>query len=193
MSRQAKISRKTYETDISLSLNLDGQGLYDIKTGINFFDHMLEQLAKHSGMDLHINAQGDIEIDNHHTVEDVGICLGLAFQEAIGECRGIRRFGSTFMPMDETLTMIALDINGRPNAVMNMTFPSEKVGAFETECLREFLVAFANNAKITLHVDVRYGINTHHIIESIFKGIALCIKDGIKIVDSKVPSTKGRI
>lgn len=193
MPRQAEISRETNETNICLSLNLDGQGNYDIKTGISFFDHMLEQVTKHSGVDLRISAQGDIEIDNHHTVEDVGICLGLAFREAIGECRGIRRFANTFMPMDEALTMIALDINGRPNAVLNMTLPSERVGAFETECLREFLVAFTNNAKITLHVDVRYGINTHHIIESIFKGIGLCIKDGIKIVDSKVPSTKGQI
>lgn len=194
-SRMSTISRKTKETEISLTINLDGSGTSSIDTGIGFFDHMLEQIAKHASMDITLNCVGDLHIDNHHLVEDIGICFGKAFREALGNCAGIERFHSMQMPMDEALISLALDINGRGNPILNFTLPSERVGTFETETLREFLISFCNNGMITLHVNMMYGTNTHHIIEGIFKGLAVCLGKGVQITKSldTIPSTKGLI
>lgn len=194
-NRTSTINRKTKETEIALSINLDGTGVSNISTGIGFFDHMLEQISKHASMDIDLNCVGDLHIDNHHLVEDIGICFGKAFREALGNCAGIERFSSMQMPMDEALISLALDINGRGNPILNFTLPSERVGTFETETLREFLTSFCNNGMITLHVNMIYGTNTHHIIEGIFKGLAVCLGKSVKItkpIDS-IPSTKGLI
>lgn len=192
--RVTNLSRQTNETCIEISLNMDGSGIYDISTGIGFFDHMLEQLAKHSNMDLKVTCQGDLHIDCHHVVEDVGIALGQCIRAALGDCIGIQRFASIQMPMDETLTSLALDLNGRSNTVLNFQPPSHRLGDFETETVKEFLKSLSANGKFTLHVNLHYGENTHHIIESIFKGLAICLRRA-KAQDngSTIPSTKGII
>ncbi len=191
--RTASIDRKTSETTITLSLNLDGEGKRTISTGIGFFDHMLDLLAKHALFDLEIKASGDIEIDYHHTVEDVGICLGQAVKEALGDKAGITRFANVSVPMQETLANVAIDISGRSALVFNAKLDSKKIGEFDTELIKEFLEAFTVNAGINLHVDVPYGENAHHISEAIFKGTAKALDRATRI-DARsgdVPSTKG--
>ncbi len=192
--RTAKIERNTTETQISVEINLDGTGAYDVKTGVAFFDHMLEQLARHSLIDMTIRAKGDTHIDDHHTVEDTGIALGLALVQALGDYKGIRRYGSCLLPMDEALTRCALDLSKRPFLVWDLPFSVDKIGTFDTELFREFFTAFAMNGGITLHIDKLHGINAHHIAESAFKAVARALREAIEIDPRKadsVPSTKG--
>lgn len=194
--RQASIARKTNETDITVSLDIDGTGQADISTGIGFYDHMLEQLARHSLMDITIKAQGDLHIDAHHTVEDVGIALGQALKDALGDRRGIVRYGHALIPMDETLSRVALDISGRPFLVWKLTFTQDRLGTMDTELFEEFARAFAFGAGITLHVENLYGTNNHHKIESCFKGLARALRQAMSIdarAADAIPSTKGTI
>ncbi|MCP4254284.1 MAG: imidazoleglycerol-phosphate dehydratase HisB [Candidatus Scalindua sp.] len=192
-NRTSKIDRNTNETKISLSLNLDGEGKRSVSTGIGFFDHMLDLLAKHALFDLEIKATGDTNVDFHHTVEDVGICIGLAMKEALGEKAGIVRFSNVSVPMQESLANIALDISGRSALVFNAKLDSKKIGDFDSELIKEFLEAFTVNAGLNLHVDVPYGENAHHIAEAIFKGIAKALDRATRIDErtDEVPSTKG--
>lgn len=171
MDRKFEVSRKTGETDITLSINIDGSGKSNISTGVGFFDHMLNLFAKHGLFDLDVKAKGDLEIDAHHTVEDVGIVLGQAIKQALGEKKSIRRYGSSFVPMDEALVLVALDLSGRPYLVFDAELKCEKLGNMETELVEEFFRAVAFNAGITLHVKALYGSNTHHIIEAMFKAL----------------------
>lgn len=194
--RSATIDRKTNETDIQASINLDGTGQYNINTGVGFFDHMLEQLSRHSLIDLDIQAKGDLHIDMHHTVEDVGIALGLAFSEALGDKKGITRYAHAYLPMDETLTRVSIDVSGRPFLIWNVTFSRDKVGDMDTELFREWFQAFAQNAGITLHVDLLYGENNHHIAESCYKALARALRSAIEIDErqgDRIPSTKGKL
>ena len=194
--RQASISRKTRETEISVAVTLDGAGKADIATGVGFFDHMLDQLARHSLIDMTIRAKGDMHIDDHHTVEDVGIALGEALRKALGDKRGIARYADCLLPMDETLTRVALDISARPFLVFDVAFPTEKIGAFDTQLVREFFQAFAMNAGLTLHVATLYGANSHHIAESCFKGVARALGAALAIDPRQaghIPSTKGAL
>ena len=193
--RKAQLKRKTNETDIAIELDLDGTGLSTIDTGIGFFDHMLTHLSKHGLIDLNIHAKGDLHIDSHHTVEDVGICLGQAFLQALGEAKGIRRYGHAVIPMDEALAETAVDCSGRPYLVYQADIPFGRVGEFDTELTEEFLRAFAVNARLTLHVQLRYGSNAHHGIEGIFKSLARALRDALSD-DPRVegvPSTKGML
>lgn len=193
MTRSATIERATKETDIKLTVNLDGEGKFQIDTGIGFFDHMLTHLAKHSGWDLTVQAKGDLDVDFHHTVEDVGICLGQAVNQALAEKVGITRFAEADVPMDEALAKVAVDISGRAHLVYNASYPSSKIGQFDIELVEEFLRALVNNAVITLHVNVSYGSNSHHIAEAIFKATAQALgKATRRDPDQKqIPSTKG--
>jgi imidazoleglycerol-phosphate dehydratase len=194
--RKGAISRKTKETDIAVRVDLDGTGLARIATGIGFFDHMLEQLARHSLIDIEIRAAGDLHIDQHHTVEDTGIALGQAVREALGSMAGITRFASILLPMDETLTRVAVDISGRPFLVFKTCFPKEKIGTFDTELVREFFQAFATHAGMNLHVETLYGENAHHIAESAFKGLARALRAAVAIDERQkgaIPSTKGTL
>ncbi|MCF6155206.1 MAG: imidazoleglycerol-phosphate dehydratase HisB [Candidatus Brocadia sp.] len=191
--RTATICRKTRETQVELTLTIDGDGNSNISTGVGFLDHMLDILTKHGLFDLTIKASGDRIVDDHHTVEDVGICFGLGIKEALGNKRGIRRFSSSSIPMQEALANIAIDISGRPALVFNVTFHTEKIGNFDVELIEEFLEAFSTNAGINLHVNVPYGSNAHHIAEAIFKGLAKALEDAVQ-VDKRIkdiPSTKG--
>jgi imidazoleglycerol-phosphate dehydratase len=193
--RTARVERKTNETDITLSLNLDGTGKANVNTGVGFFDHMLTQIARHGLFDLEINAKGDLHIDAHHTVEDVGICLGKAFLEALAQPVGIARYGSAIAPMDESLAEAAVDISGRPFLVFRADIPGERVGQFDTELTEEFFRAFAVNARITLHLSLRYGSNAHHAIEGLFKAAARALRIAVSN-DPRVqgvPSTKGML
>ena len=191
--RTSNIDRKTSETTIKLSLNLDGEGKRTISTGIGFFDHMLDLLAKHALFDLDIKASGDTEVDYHHTVEDVGICLGQAVKEALGDKAGIIRFANVSVPMQESLANVAIDISGRSALVFNAKLDTKKIGGFDTELIKEFLEAFSVNAGINLHVDVPYGENAHHISEAVFKGVAKALDRATRIDErtDDVPSTKG--
>jgi len=192
--RKAEINRKTNETSISVKINLDGTGKPANTTGIGFFDHMLDQLAKHSLIDIEINADGDLHIDDHHTVEDVGISLGKAFKDAIGNKLGIRRYGSCLLPMDDALVQSALDLSGRPHLVWDVQFSSTKIGFFDVELVKEFFNAVCMNADITLHVSMISGINSHHIAEATFKSIAQSLRQAIETdprQTSSIPSTKG--
>ena len=194
--RQAEISRTTKETEISVKLQLDGTGTADIATGIGFFDHMLEQIARHSLMDVTIRAKGDLHIDDHHTAEDTGIALGQAVRKALGDLRGITRYADVHLPMDETLTRVAMDISGRPFLVFRTEFSASKIGTFDTELVREFFQAFAMNAGITLHVETLSGVNNHHIAESCFKALARALRIAISIDPAqkdRIPSTKGSL
>jgi imidazoleglycerol-phosphate dehydratase len=194
--RKARIERKTKETQIAAEVNLDGTGVYSISTGVGFFDHMLEQLSRHSLIDIALTAKGDLHVDQHHTVEDCGIALGQAVAQALGDKRGIGRYAHAYLPMDETLTRTALDISGRPYLIWRAAFPAAKVGEMDTELFREFFQAFAQNAGITLHIELLYGENSHHIAESCFKGLARALRDAIAIGDKvkgEVPSTKGQL
>ncbi len=193
MNRSSKIHRKTDETEINISLNIDGIGKYKINTPIGFFNHMLTQIAKHGKFDIEINAKGDTEVDYHHLVEDIGITLGLCFKEALKNYKGIKRFSTFTVPMDEALTNVTIDISNRPFLIYNVKIKNEKVGDFDTELVREFFISFTNNFRCTLHINNFYGDNSHHIIESIFKAFAICLKDALKIVSDDIPSTKGVI
>jgi imidazoleglycerol-phosphate dehydratase len=192
--RTATIARSTSETSIEVTVNLDGTGVYDVQTGVGFFDHMLEQLSRHSLIDLTVRTKGDLHIDAHHTVEDTGIAIGQAFAQALGNKRGIRRYGEALSPMDETLTRVALDISGRPWLVWNSRFTQAQLGTMDTEMFEHFCHSFAQAAGITLHVETLYGTNNHHIAESIFKGLARALRTATEIDPRKadaVPSTKG--
>lgn len=194
--RSATLSRQTRETEIKVTVKLDGTGKAAIKTGIGFFDHMLDQIARHSLIDIEIEAKGDLHIDQHHTVEDTGIVLGQAIRQALGDLRGVTRYADCLLPMDEALTRVALDVSGRPFLVFRTTFHHSKIGEFDTDLVREFFQAFAMNAGITLHVETLYGINDHHISESCFKGLARALGAAIAIdprQKDRVPSTKGSL
>lgn len=194
--RTATISRTTKETAIEVKVDLDGTGASKVATGIGFLDHMLDLLARHSRIDLHVEAKGDLHIDFHHTTEDVGIALGQAVRKALGEMRGIARYADVHMPMDEALTRVAIDISGRPFLVFKAQFARDKVGEFDTELVREWFQAFATHAAVTLHVETLYGTNDHHIAESCFKGLARALRIAVAIDDraaGEVPSTKGRL
>ncbi len=194
--RSARIARKTAETDITVELSLEGTGRYDNRTGVGFFDHMLDQLARHALFDLTISATGDLHIDDHHTVEDVGIALGQALAQALGDKRGIRRYGACHLPMDDAQVRAALDLSGRPYLVWNVDFPTAKIGLFDSELFREFFQALSTHGGITLHVDRLHGINSHHIAEAAFKAVARALRDAVEIDPRKadaVPSTKGTL
>lgn len=194
--RNATITRKTAETDITVSLNLDGTGDYDNQTGIGFFDHMLDQLARHALIDMSVRATGDLHIDDHHTVEDVGIALGQALSKAVGDKRGISRYGACHLPMDDAQIRAALDLSGRPFLVWNVDFPTQKIGQFDTELVREFFQAFSTHGGITLHVDKLHGVNSHHIAEAAFKAVARALREALEIDPRKagaIPSTKGML
>ena len=194
--RQASVERKTKETEITVAVDLDGSGAYDVATGIGFLDHMLEQLSRHSLIDLTVKATGDLHIDFHHTTEDSGIAIGEAVAEALGDRAGIQRFGSALSPMDETLTRVALDLSNRPYLVWKVEMPTPKLGDMDTELFKEFFQAFAQSAGMTLHVETLYGENTHHIVESCFKGLARSLRQAITIdprAEKAVPSTKGTL
>lgn len=195
-ARIARISRKTNETDIAVSIDLDGTGKFNIVTGIGFLDHMLEQLSKHSLIDMDIKADGDLHIDDHHTAEDTGIALGQALSKALGDRRGINRYASLDLPMDETLTRAAIDVSGRPYLIWRVEFSRDKIGTFDTELFREFFHAFAQNAGITLHIENFYGDNNHHIAETCFKAVARAMRKAIEPDPRQVgvvPSTKGTL
>lgn len=192
--RSAKVKRKTAETDVSVKLNLDGKGTCSIETGIGFLDHMLVLLAKHSRFDLEIKCVGDINVDGHHTTEDIGIALGQAFKEALGDKAGINRYANTLLPMDEALILTAVDISGRPYLRYNLEIPAAMVGDFDTELVREFFVAFAFNGGVTLHIRQIDGVNSHHIIEGTFKSFARSLKDAVAVDENlggEIPSSKG--
>ena len=195
-NRVSSINRETNETSIVVQINLDGKGKNNINTGLPFFDHMLEQLSKHSLIDINLNCKGDLQIDSHHTMEDVGWALGKAINKALGEKRGIKRYSFNFLPMDECLTRCCLDISGRPWLIWNVFLPSISIKNIETEIFREFFQSFTQSAGITLHIENLYGNNTHHIVESCFKSLAISIREAIKIdkQNSKnIPSTKGSL
>jgi imidazoleglycerol-phosphate dehydratase len=194
--RKATVTRKTKETDIVATVNLDGSGTYNVSTGIGFLDHMLEQLSRHSLMDIELTARGDLHIDAHHTTEDSGIALGQAVAEALGERRGIQRYGHAYIPMDETLTRVSIDISGRPYLIWKVQFTQPKLGEMDSELFREWFQAFAFNMGATLHIENLYGINNHHIVESCFKGLARCLRDAMEIdprKEGEIPSTKGSL
>ena len=196
MKRKAKISRKTKETSIAVEVNIDGKGKYKIDTGIGFLDHMLEQLSRHSMMDLYVRAEGDLHIDFHHTTEDTGIAIGQAVNKALGDNAGITRFASAYIPMDETLSRVALDISARPYLIWRVDFSKPKLGDMDTELFKEWFQAFAQAAGITLHVENLYGENNHHIVESCFKGLARSLRAAMTIdprAADAVPSTKGTL
>ena len=192
MTRISNVSRKTSETDISIKMDLDGTGKYDISTGVNFFNHMLESFSKHSMIDLDIKAEGDIEVDDHHTIEDVGILLGQAFSEAIGDKKGIRRMAHAIVPMDESVATVAIDISGRSYCNMNLNFKNEKIGDMTSDIVIHFFESVAPRAKINIYGTVE-GANDHHKAEAIFKAFAKSLKDAIKIEHDQIPSTKGTL
>ena len=194
--RTARVSRRTAETDVSVSLALDGTGKAAIATGVGFLDHMLELFARHGLFDLEVKVEGDMHVDQHHTTEDTGIAVGQAFLKALGDKKGIARYADLHLPMDETLARVALDISGRPFLVFKAEFPAEKIGAFDTELVREWFQAFAMNGGVTLHVEALYGDNSHHIAESCFKGLARALRKAVALdsrEEGRVPSTKGTL
>jgi imidazoleglycerol-phosphate dehydratase len=194
--RQATVERKTRETEVTATVNLDGAGRYDVSTGIGFLDHMLEQLSRHSLIDLTLRAKGDLHIDHHHTTEDTGIVIGEAVSKALGDRTGIARYGTALIPMDETLTRVALDASNRPYLIWKVRFTRHKLGNFDTELFKEWFQAFAQHAGVTLHIETLYGGNSHHIVESCYKGLARALRQAIEIDPRKadaVPSTKGSL
>lgn len=195
MSRNSNISRRTNETDIELSLHIDGEGKSNLVTGVPFLNHMLDLFAKHGQFDLTVNASGDTDVDDHHTTEDIAICLGQVLREALGDKKGIKRYGNAFVPMDETLAQVVIDLSNRPHLEMRANFPSQKVGTFDTELVHEFMWKLALEARMNLHIIVHYGQNTHHMIEAIFKALARAL-DEATTIDPRikgVPSTKGML
>ncbi|MBJ44930.1 MAG: imidazoleglycerol-phosphate dehydratase [Planctomycetaceae bacterium] len=196
MQRTATIQRKTNETDIKLSLDIDGQGQSTVSTGVGFLDHMLELFARHAMIDLEVQAVGDLDVDDHHTVEDTGICLGLAIRQAVGDKAGIRRYGHFTLPMDETLVTAALDLSGRSYLLHHVEYPTSKIGHFDTELVREFWQAFANSGQLNLHLMLHHGCNSHHISEASFKATARALRQATEVdprLDGAVPSTKGTL
>ncbi len=194
--RKGAVERRTKETSVEVELDLDGGGFSNISTGVGFFDHMLDQLARHSLIDISVHADGDRHIDDHHTVEDVGIALGQALTAALGDKKGLARYADCLLPMDETLTRVALDLSGRPFLVFRTEFTTERIGEFDTQLVREFFQAFARNGGLTLHIETLYGVNSHHIAESCFKGVARALKAAVAIDPrqaERVPSTKGAL
>jgi len=194
--RTATVTRQTDETEISVEINLDGTGQYDNQTGIGFFDHMLDQLSRHSLIDMTVHAKGDLHIDDHHTVEDTGIAIGQAFRTALADKRGIRRYGECHLPMDDAQVRTCLDLSGRPFLVWNVTLPTAKIGTFDTELVREFFQALSTHAGISLHVDMLHGINSHHIAEATFKSVARALRQAVETDPRKqdaIPSTKGAL
>ena len=194
--RSATITRNTAETQISVTINLDGTGQYDNQTGVGFFDHMLDQLSRHSLIDMTIRAAGDYHIDDHHTVEDTGIALGQAIVQAVGDKKGINRYGSCLLPMDDALVRAALDISARPFLVFNLDMPTQKIGNFDTELVREFFQALSTHAGLTLHIDQLHGLNSHHIAEAAFKSVARALRQAVAIdprMSQALPSTKGAL
>ena len=196
MKRKAKISRKTKETSINVDLNIDGTGKYKIKSGIGFLDHMLEQLSKHSLIDINLKAKGDLKVDDHHTTEDTGIALGEAVSKALGNKISIKRFGTAFIPMDETLTRVSLDLSNRPYLIWKVKFTNKEVGKMDSELFKEWFQAFSQAAGLTLHIENLYGDNNHHIIETCYKGLARSLRDAISVdprEKGRIPSTKGKL
>lgn len=196
MARQASVKRETNETSIQVELNIDGTGAFDMQTGVGFFDHMLDQLSKHSMIDMKVHAKGDLHIDDHHTAEDCGWAIGDALNKALGERRGINRYASVNLPMDETMTTASIDVSGRPFLVWEVDFPREKIGTFDTELVREFFQAFAQASRMTLHIKTHYGENAHHIAETCFKAVARALRVATEIdprAGNNVPSTKGTL
>lgn len=194
--REATVSRQTAETGIEVKINLDGTGVYDNQTGVGFFDHMLDQLSRHSLIDMTIRAQGDLHVDDHHTVEDTGIAIGQALVKALGDKKGIHRYGECHLPMDDTQVRAALDLSNRPFLVWNVDFPTAKIGTFDTELVREFFQALATHGAITLHIDRLHGFNSHHIAEAAFKAVARALRMAVEHdarVADKLPSTKGAL
>ena len=194
--RSATITRTTAETKITVTVDLDGTGSYDNQTGVGFFDHMLDQLARHSLIDMTVRCEGDLHIDDHHSVEDVGIAMGQALTQAMGDKRGIVRYGACLLPMDDALVRAALDLSARPFLVWNVAMPTAKVGTFDTELVREFFQAFSTHGGITLHVDLLHGVNSHHIAEAAFKAVARSLRDALEVDPRKgdaIPSTKGSL
>jgi len=195
-ARRAAVKRRTKETAITASVDLDGTGAYDVATGVGFLDHMIEQLARHSLIDIRLRAEGDLHIDQHHTTEDSGIVLGQALAKALGDKKGIARYGFAYLPMDDTLTRVALDVSGRPYLVWKVAFTRSKVGEMDTELIREWFQAFAQHAGLTLHVETLYGENSHHIAETCYKALAKALRQAVAIDErqkSSVPSTKGQL
>ena len=191
--RTATINRKTKETDINLTLNLDGEGLSKIHTGVGFFDHMLTAFSFHSGIDLDVTCKGDLEVDDHHTVEDVGLALATGLLEALGDKTGINRYGTSYVPMDETLVRVVIDFSGRPAFVYNADLQRDRLGTLDTQNVQEFFKSISNEAKMNLHMEVLYGDNDHHKVEALFKAFGRAVKDAVKIVDDRLPSTKGAL
>ena len=194
--RKGSVKRTTKETDVEVAIDLDGEGRASIATGIGFLDHMLDLLARHSRIDISVKAKGDLHIDQHHTTEDVGIALGQALREALGEKRGLTRYAHCLLPMDEALTRVAIDVSGRPFLVFNVAFPTQKIGTFDVELVREFFQALAVNGGLTLHIENVYGVNSHHIAETCFKGVARALGAALAIDPrqaARIPSTKGAL
>ncbi len=194
--RQASVTRKTAETSISVEINLDGSGRYDNQTGVGFFDHMLDQLSRHSLIDFTIRAEGDLHIDDHHTVEDTGIALGQALVSALGDKKGIRRYGACHLAMDDAQVRCALDLSARPFLICNLDVPTQKIGTFDTELVREFFQALSTHGGITLHIDKLHGFNSHHIVEAAFKAVARALREAVETDPRKgdaIPSTKGAL
>ena len=189
--RETVFERKTTETEIFLKLNLDGEGKYKIDTGLGFLDHMLSHLSKHSRIDLEILAKGDLNVDAHHTVEDIGICLGEALAKALGDKKGITRYGNSSVPMEDALANVSVDLSGRPTFIYNVEYRTAKIGDFDVECLEEMLKSFSTAGAFNLHINVPYGTNSHHIAEAIFKGLGQALGAAVKITGSDIPSTKG--
>ena len=196
MTRSAQVSRTTKETKVDVAIDLDGSGTAEVSTGLPFFDHMLDQLGRHGGFDLRVQAEGDLHVDGHHTVEDVGIVVGQAFKEAVGDKAGIRRFASGLYPLDEALVEVALDLSGRAHAAIDLPFGEVlPLGdpPFNPEMAAHFLESFAGSALVTLHVTKKAGVNTHHVVEAAFKGVARCLRDAVRVEGAGVPSTKGAL
>lgn len=191
--RKKTIDRKTNETDIRVEINLDGQGRYTLDTGVGFFDHMLAHLSKHSRIDIVVQAKGDLEVDAHHTIEDVGIALGEALDAALSDKKGIARYGHSVVPMEDAKAEVTVDLSGRPYLVYRATFCTEKIGDFDVECVEEFLRSFSTVGKFNLHVETPYGGNSHHIAEAIFKALGQALGSAVRIVGTEIPSTKGRL
>ncbi len=192
-NRTAKVQRRTKETTVELQLNLDGTGRYQIDTGIGFLDHMLAHLSKHGRMDITIRASGDLEVDAHHTSEDIGLCLGQGLLEALGDKKGIARYGHSSVPMEETIANVSVDLSGRPNFVYNVEYRTQRIGDFDVQCLEEMLRSVANSGMFNLHINVPYGTNSHHIAEAIFKGLGQALAAAVRVVGNEIPSTKGTL
>jgi imidazoleglycerol-phosphate dehydratase len=191
--RKAQQKRKTNETDIDIQMNLDGEGKYELDTGVGFLDHMLAHFSKHSRIDLVVKAAGDLEVDAHHTVEDVGICLGQCLNDAVGDKKGINRYGNSAVPMEDAMANVAVDLSGRAFCAYNANYLTEKIGDFDVECIEEFLRSFSGAGKFNLHINVSYGTNSHHIAEAVFKGLGQSMATAVEIVGGDVPSTKGSL